>query len=70
MEARYGKHGSLKIIARTVVAALLFLSIPFSVYLTCAYPGDAFIGWGLFPGYIFNLTEMDALKEFHVDTLA
>jgi membrane protease YdiL (CAAX protease family) len=58
------------------IAMLLFLRIPFSVFITYAYPSDEQWGPAIFQVGTYLLTafliwwERDALAEVHLDTLA
>jgi hypothetical protein len=63
-------------IAWAAIAALLFLRIPFSVYITYVFPSDEQWGPDIYQvGTYFLMAfliwwEMDALQEFHIDAPA
>lgn len=63
-------------IAWLAVAVLLFLRIPFTIFITFRYPADAQWGPAIFHVGTYLLTafliwwERDRLSEFHIDTLS
>jgi membrane protease YdiL (CAAX protease family) len=76
MEVLHKRDGFHRLIAWTVVGALLFLRIPFSVYITYVYPNNEQWGPDIYQvGTYFLIAfliwwEMDSLIEFHMDALA
>ena len=76
MEVIHEKNAFHRRVAWAAVAALLFLRIPFSVYITYSFPSDEQWGPSIYQvGTYFLIAfliwwERDALSDVHLDTLS